>query len=168
MDQPLALLEPADEQDVERPVAQLLVRLGLGESLEVDAVRDDLVLAGEVAADEVARRAGDGDPPVEPLGQPPGESLPDPVRGREAAEGVEGGDVDRPRLVEHGRRQERHERLVEVEDVEVVRLEHLARLVLEPQPERHATDAAVGRRRPAGAEADDVALALALAAVLAT
>ena len=43
----------------------------------------------------------------------------DPYDG-EAAEGVEGADVDGVRLVEHGRRQEGHQRLVEVQDVEAV------------------------------------------------
>ena len=47
--QTLALLEAPDEQDVQRAVAQLLERLGIGEEVEVDPVRDDRVVAGEVA-----------------------------------------------------------------------------------------------------------------------
>ena len=69
VDEALALLEAADEQDVQGPVAQLLERLGIRETLEVDAVRDDAVLAREVAVDEVARRAADRDAAIQLVGQ---------------------------------------------------------------------------------------------------
>ena len=77
--QALALLEAPDEQDVQRAVAQLLERLGAREPVEVDAVGNDPVLAGEVAVDEVPRRPADGDPAVELVRQVPGESAADPV-----------------------------------------------------------------------------------------
>src|SRR5687768_2205374 len=80
---------------------------------------------------------------------------------------MEGGNVHRVRLVEHGRGQERDERLVEVQHVELVLLEQLARLLLEAQAEGDTPDAAVCRRRPARAQPDDVPLALTLSAVLA-
>ena len=99
--------------------------------------------------------------------QPAGEPLADPVRRREAAEGVEGGDVDGVGLVEDGRRQERHERLVEVQDVEPMLGQQVARLLLEAPAERDAAHAAVGREGVAGPEADDAPLVLPLLAVLA-
>ena len=166
MDQPLALLEAADKQDVERAVAKVLVGLGPVNRSRSTPFGMISYSPGKYrlmkwrAAPETAIR------PCEPLREPSGEALPDPVRRAEAAEGMEGGDVHRPRLVEHRRREERNKRFVEVEDVEIVRPEHVAGLALEAQAERHAPHRAIGRGRPAGAEADDVALALALAAVL--
>jgi len=53
----LSVLEAADEQDVQHAIAQILERLGVLEALEVDAVRDDPVVAGEVSVDEVPGRA---------------------------------------------------------------------------------------------------------------
>ena len=166
MGQALPLLEAADEQDVQGAVAQLLVGLGGLKGFEVDAVRDDLVLAREIAVDEVACSTRDRDPAVELVGEPPGELRADPVRRRETAEGVKRADVHRFGRVEHRRGEERHERLVEVEDVEPLLVEHLTRLLLEAQAERHATDRPVCRCGPSGAEANDVTIALPLAAVL--
>src|SRR6185503_7702887 len=140
MDEALALLESTHEEEVQRPVAQLLVWLGTRKALQIDAVRNDPVVPGEVAVDEVHGRARDGDPAVELVCQPARESPPDPVTGAESAKGVERPDVHRLRGVEHGRRQEGNERLVEMEDVEAAALEDLADLLLEPQPERDAAD----------------------------
>ena len=66
LEEALPRLEPADEQDVARPVLPAGERDGPLEAVDVDAVRDDLVLAREVALDEVLRRAADRDPAVEP------------------------------------------------------------------------------------------------------
>jgi hypothetical protein len=76
VDQPLALLEAADEEDVDGAVAQLLERLRIGESVQVDPVGDDPVVAGEVAADEVSRRPADRDAAVQLVVEAAGEPLP--------------------------------------------------------------------------------------------
>ena len=49
------------------------------------------------------------------------------VRRREAGVGMEGGDVDARRFAQQEQRQERHERLVEVEQVELLALEQVRR-----------------------------------------
>src|SRR5438046_75806 len=49
----LPRLDPADEQDVRLPVAVLRERLRAREEVDVDAVRDDPVVAREVARDEM-------------------------------------------------------------------------------------------------------------------
>ena len=68
VDQPLARLVAADEQHVRRAVLPARDRHRAREPRDVDAVRDDLVVAGEEAVDEVARRGADRDPAVEPRG----------------------------------------------------------------------------------------------------
>src|SRR4051812_38467731 len=59
----LALLEPADEQDVQVLVSQVPDRRVAGlVDIDVDTVRDDLhIELGEVAVDERARRLADSD-----------------------------------------------------------------------------------------------------------
>ena len=163
----LALLEPADEEDVERSIAKLLDRRCGGEALNVDAVGDDPIVPREISADEMPSRAGDRDSALEFGRQLRGPPLPNPVAGAEATEGVEGGDVHRVGLVENGRRQEWDERLVEVEDVEPMLREQLASLLLEAPAERHAAHAAVGGEGPARSEPDDMPLALTFLPVLA-
>ena len=68
VEQALARLVAADEQDVRRPVLPARERDGGGEAGDVDAVGDDLVVAREEAVDEVARGGADRDPAVEPGG----------------------------------------------------------------------------------------------------
>ena len=125
--QPLAALEATEEEDVRDPVAPARERRRVAELAQVDAVGDDLVLAGEVAADEMACRGADRDAAVELLGEALEHPLAELVRGAEARVGVERGHVDARRVAQELERQERHERLVEVEDVEALALEHLAR-----------------------------------------
>ena len=167
VDEALAFLEAPHEQDVQRPVAELIHRLGVRVKVDVDPVRDDPVVAREVAADKVARRPGDRNPALQLRRQLRRPALPDPVAGAESAEGVEGRHVHRLRLIEHGRRQEGNERLVEVQDVKPMLCEQLAGLLLESPAQRHATHAAVGWKGPACPQPDDVPLALSLLAVLA-
>ena len=114
----LAGLEPPDEQDVGGPVLPARERHGPAEAVDVDAVGDDLVVAREVAVDEVARGRRHRDPAVEPLRVAAHRPAPELVGGRPAAVGVERADVDALALAQEHERQERHERLVEVEDVE--------------------------------------------------
>src|SRR3989442_1376658 len=76
----LARLEPADEEDVDLAVAVLGEGACVPVELDVDAVRDDPVIAREVARDEVPRRARDGDACVELVQVMESDRLPEPVR----------------------------------------------------------------------------------------
>src|ERR671937_421504 len=89
----LARLEPPDEEDVDLPVLVLGQRSRVRVERDVDAVRDDPVVAGEVARDEVASRARHGDPCVELAHVALADHPARPVREREPAERVESGDV---------------------------------------------------------------------------
>jgi hypothetical protein len=71
---------------------------------------------------------------------------------------VERRDVDAARFAEQEERKERHERLVEVEDVEPLPLEHPPDLAQIARRERQRADRRVDRYRHADPEADDVAL----------
>jgi hypothetical protein len=113
----------------------------------------------------VARRRADRDPAVQPAGEAVEHALAELVGRAPAGVGVEGRDVDRLRLAQQDEREEGHERLVEVEDVEALALEHLAHQVAVARREGQRPDRAVGRHAEAVAEPDDVALALSLRAV---
>ena len=165
LEEALARLEPAHEEQVPRPVLPARERDGPLERVDIDAVRDDLVLAGEVAVDEVLRSAADRDPAVEPGRLALHHLAPELVRGREAAVGVERGDVHAGRQTQDDRRQERHERLVEVEQVELLALEHRPDLGDEPRRQGDRPDRAVDRQREALADPDDVPLRRPLEAV---
>ncbi len=167
VEQPLARLVATDEQQVLPAVLPARDRDGAGEALHVDAVRDDLVLAWEELADEVPSRRGHRDPAVQTGGIALEHPAAELVRGREAREGMERGDVDAATLLEHDQRQERHERLVEVEQVELLVLEHRPDLRREAWRERQGADRAVGRDGHAHPDADDVALRAALGPVAA-
>ena len=69
------------------------------------------------------------------------------------------------RLAQEDERQERHERLVEVEQVELLALEHRADLANVARREGERPDRAVDRHREAHADPDDVALGRPLEAV---
>ena len=69
------------------------------------------------------------------------------------------------RVAQDLERQERHERLVEMEDVEALALEHLADELAVAVRHRERADRPVRGHAPAVAEADDVALARALRTV---
>jgi hypothetical protein len=165
VEQALARLVPAHEQQVPLAVLPAGQRDRALEAGDVDAVRDHLVLAREVAVDEVLRRAADRDPAVETLGVAAHDPAAELVRRREAAVGVERGDVHARREPQDDRRQERHERLVEVEEVEAFPLEHVADLRHVARRQRDRPDRAVDRQREALADADHVALGRALEAV---
>ena len=59
--QPLALLRPAHEQDVRLAVLNSAGARAPLEVFVIDAVRDDVEVPGEVAADETGGRRRDGD-----------------------------------------------------------------------------------------------------------
>src|SRR5207248_8333366 len=59
VDKALAVLQAAHEQQVSRPVLPARKRNRAAVELDVDAVRDDLVVAREIAVDEVARGRAD-------------------------------------------------------------------------------------------------------------
>ena len=99
----LAGLEPPDEQDVRGAVLPAGHRHGPAEPLDVDAVGDDLVVAGEVAVDEVARGRRHRDPAVEPVRVGAHRAAAELVGRRPAAVGVERGDVHALRLAQHDR-----------------------------------------------------------------
>ena len=157
----------ADEEQVGRAVLPARQRHGALEPGDVDAVGDDLVVAREVAVDEVPGGGADGDPAVQARGvalhEPPAEL----VGRREAGVGMERGDVHAARLVQEDQRQEWHERLVEVEDVELLALEHPADLADIARRDGDRPDGAVRRHAEALAEADHVALGRPLEAVAA-
>ena len=133
--------------------------------VQIDAVGDDLVLAREVARDEVARRGADGDAAVETSRRRDHESLAELVGGAEARVGVEGRDVHRAGVAQDDEREEGHERLVEVDDVEAFAIEHLLDQLPIAVGDGQRADRAVGGHAPAVAEADDVAFARTLRAV---
>ena len=161
----LPRLEPADEQEVARPVLPARKGHRAAEPLRVHAVGDHLVVAREVAIDEVAGRGGYRDAPVEPVRVRAHGPAAELVGRRPAPVGVERGHVHAPRLAQDHERQERHERLVEVEDVEPLALQHGAHLGDVARRERDRPHRPVRRHREALAQADDVALGAALQAV---
>ena len=124
LEQTLARLMAADEQQVasSRPAT---ARSGRPAGIRVTSTPfgNDLVVAGEVAVDEVLGRAADRDPAVEAGGLALHHLAAELVRRREPAVGMEGGDVHARREPQEDRRQERHERLMEVEQVELLALE---------------------------------------------
>ena len=85
---------------------------------DVDAVGDDVVVTGEVGCDEAAGGEGDGDLAVEApeavLEQSPGVAV---EEGAAVAGGVKGPDVNGVGEAKELDRQERYERLVDVDDV---------------------------------------------------
>ncbi len=147
------------------PSCQRAIGHGVGEPGHVDAVGDHLVVAREEPVDEMPGGGAHGDPAVEARGvsaQGPAAEL---VRRREAGVGMERGDVDARRLAQEEQRQERDERLVEVEDVELLALEHRADLAEVARRERERADRGVDGHREAHPEPDDVALRRPLRAV---
>ncbi len=165
VEQALARLVAAHEQDVGRAVLPAGDGHGVGEARDVDAVGDDLVVAREEAVDEVAGRGAHRDPAVEPAGMALHDPAAELVRGREAGVGMERGHVDRVRLAQQEERQEGHERLVEVEDVEALAIEHGPDLGQVARREGEGPDRGVDGHREAHPEPDDVALRGALGAV---
>ncbi len=89
----------------------------------------------------------------------------DLVRRREAGVGMERRDVDAVRFAQQEQRQERDERLVEVEDVEAFAVEQLADLAEVAGRERQGAHRAVHREAEADPDAQDVALGRALRTV---
>ena len=97
---------------------------GGAEARQVDAVGDDPVLAGEVARRGVARRRRHRDDAVEDREHALEDGLAQPVPEEALGVGVEGRD-DRTLGVVHGRpAQAGHERLVDVQNVELLVFEH--------------------------------------------
>ena len=123
--QALALLRAADEEH-----AQLLARRlrPLRRGGDVDAVGDHLVVAAEPAPPGPGGRLGDGDPRREPVEDAPGaERRGDAVGqclGRVGVEGADRGGVGAERGVPAD---QRHHRLVDVDDVEVALVQLAAR-----------------------------------------
>src|SRR6266511_2502389 len=132
---------------------------------DVDAIGNDLVVAREVAVDEVAGRRADGDPAVQPLGIAAHRPAAELVGRRPPAVGVERRDVHARGRPQHDRRQERHERLVEMEQVEAFELEHVGDLGQVARRERHGPDRSVRGETEALAQADHVAFGGSLEAV---
>jgi len=155
--QALAGLVPPDEQHVRRAVLPAGDRHRVGEPADVDPVGDDLVVAREEAVDEVARRGAHGDPAVQPARVAAQGTAAELVRRREARVGVEGGDVDALRFAQEEERQERHERLVEMQDVELLAVEHRPDLRQVAGREGERPDRRVDRHGEPDAEPDDVA-----------
>jgi hypothetical protein len=115
--QALALLRPADEQHAQLPADRLRpARSGV----DVDPVGDYLVVAAEPATAGPGGRLGDRDPrrePVEDAPRPEGRG--DVVRDRLGRVGVEGADDGSARAEGRVPADQRHDRLVHVDDVEI-------------------------------------------------
>ena len=165
VEQALAGFMATDEQDIRRPVLPAPEGDGAGKARRVDAVGDDLVIAREEPVDEVACRRADRDPAMEPGGMAAHDPAAELVRRREAGVGMEGGHVDAARLAQHEQRQERHERLVQVEEVEPFALEEVTDLADVTGRERERPDRTVRRHAEADADAQDVTLGRPLRAV---
>jgi len=163
--QPLARLVPAHEEDVGGAVLPARQRDRASEGRDVDAVRDDLVVAREEAVDEVARRGTDGDAAVQSSGMAAHHPAAQFVGRGEAGVGMEGGDIDTARFAQQEEGQEGHERLVEVEDIKALAGQQRPDLADVPRRERDRSDGAVGRHAEADADPQDVALGGALRAV---
>jgi len=163
--QALARLVATDEQDVRRPVLPARDRHGTGEARDVDAVGDHLVIARKEPVDEVPGRGTDRDPTMQPVGVALHHSASELVRGREAGVGVECGHVDRVRFAQQEERQEGHERLVEMEHVELLTVQHRPDLGQVARREGERPDRRVDGHGDAHAETDDVAFRGALRTV---
>ncbi len=98
VEETLARLVAPDEQDVGRPVLPAREGDGTRVARRVDAVGDDLVVAGEEAVDEMAGGGADRDPSVEPCGVATHHPAAKLVRRREAGVGVERRNVDAARF----------------------------------------------------------------------
>ena len=162
VEEPLARLVAADEEDVVDAVLPPREGDGALVAHHVDAIRDDLVVAGEVAVDEMARGRAHRDPAVEAVRVAAHRAAAELVGRRPAAVRVEGRDVDARGGAQHDRREERHERLVEVQQVERLGLEHVGDLGEVPWRQRDRADGAVRGHTEALADSDDVALGGAL------
>jgi hypothetical protein len=158
----LARLQPADEQHAWHAVLPAGDGHGPGEARDIHAVRDHLVVAGEEAVDEMASRGADRDPSMQPRGVPAHQPAAQLVRRRKAGVGVERGDVDAARFAQQEERQERHERLVEVEQVEALAGQQVAHLAEISRREGQRPHRAVGRHGEPHADPQDVALRCAL------
>ena len=147
--QSLALLQASDEQD-RRPLG--VDGLGVGDGVDLDAVEQHpVVVTAEVAAHELEGVLGDDDTAADVLGPAHDQRLEHAVAGR-AAGGVERAH-DRCRVHEQrGHRRAGHERLVDVEDVELLVVESPDRAQGGRRVRRQRGDRPVGRRRQAVAE----------------
>ena len=152
----LARLEASDEEDVALSVLVLGEWLRARVELDVDTVRDDPVLAGKVRRDEVARRARHRDACVELVHVAIPDHASGPVRKREPAERVERRHLRASGRVEDLHREERHERLVVVDDVESLALEHSRHEPFEAERECDPPDRAVVRHGDRLADLDHV------------
>ncbi len=163
--QPLARLESADEQDVRAAILPASHRDRVGETAKVHAVRDHLVVAGQVAVGEVPGGGADRDPAVEVPGDRPQHLPAQLVAGRITRIGVERGDVHAPGLAQREEREEGHEGLVEVQEVELLTVQH--GLDLAPVAGRHGQrpHRPVRRHGETLPDPDDIAFGAALEAV---
>ena len=163
--QALAWLQPTDKQDIGHAVLPARKRNGAGEARNVDAVGDHLVLAREEPVDEMARRRADRDPAVETRGVTPHDPAPELVGRREPGIGMERRDIDAVRLAQQEQRQERHEWLMEVEEVKPLARQEVADLAEVARRERQRPHGPVGRHAHADPDAQNVALRCALRTV---
>ncbi len=123
-----AAFQPAEEQDVLLPVGEPFKRLDvIGVLLDIDAVGNDRVLAGNVFPGVSHSHVGDSDVAVEftppPLYHPGADGF-SPVIAGPAVPGVEGTDIDRIRKTQDGAAEHRHERLVKMDDIEFFPFQH--------------------------------------------
>jgi len=87
--------------------------------VDVDAVGNDAVLAAVGPVDEVSRRLRHGDLAVQLALQPPDERPRGVIDERRLPRRVERADIQRLGVAQHGKRQGRHQRLLQMDHVEL-------------------------------------------------
>ena len=116
------------------------IRVGGGASVarcQVGARRDHLVVAGEVALHEVARRLERGGAPVEAAEQQLDDAACDLCRQHTLAGAVERADVERARVTQRSGGGRRRERLVHVHEVELGVVEEILDRARHVDRQRH-------------------------------
>jgi len=165
VEQALARLEATDEQDVRSAVLPARDRHSPGETRDIHAVGDHLVVAREEAVDEMSRGRADRDPAVEAgrvaLHDPTAEF----VRGGKSGVGVERRHIHAVRFAQEEERQERDERLVQVKHVKALTGEQVPDLAEVARREGQGPHGAVQRHAETDPDAQDVALRGALRSV---
>src|ERR1019366_5052321 len=151
----LARLKATDEEDRRLAGRAQLVELGMVwiEPRAIDPVRDNAVVPFEIARDEISCRDAHRHVNMEAVEVALEEGPSVVVAEVAARHGMEGADVRAAVEAQHGDRQRWHERLVGVDDVEVVLVEQGPNPPDQVERQRDARHRAVGAHRDAAADA---------------
>ena len=154
--QPLPLVRPTEKQQIYHPVLQVRERLhALLILVDPDPVGNNLILALEVTADVFLGRLRNGDASVQllevGLSYPRSAHVIDP----RAGVGVKRRDVHCLRLAQHPHAHVARKRLVHVDDVELLLVQHLLDLPAQPHRHRYPPDRTPARQRERFAHGDE-------------